>query len=294
VSSVKCQEVNIPVLLIHLSSRYPDCQIVPWIYFLNTKKSAIYTLWRLVTMGTMMKVAFIFLSAVESISAFSPAATQLLTVRTSHSMPVPRSLHVVESAKILPIAYASASAALMFRATKAVTKADTAVLVATSALALFNLGPTDNARLASAKIAFQNTPPASSGTAKQRRQAAKTWRSVVRIKIVGQLVGLLWMVLAKSGNGVMRAAATLMGANMAFFLCGAGGAMHNSNGAAAPMPTSLSRSILMIDTILTVAALIAASSPAESARRAVYAGIFASGAAVGALEGAMTLIVSAK
>jgi hypothetical protein len=175
------------------------------------------------------------------------------------------------------------------RATKAATnKADAAVLAATAALALFNLGPTDNARLASAKRADKNTPPASSGKAKQLRQAAKTWRSVVRIKLIGQFVGLVWM--ATSANSVMKGAATVMAANMAFFLCGAGRAMHNANGEPAPMPASMATMILTIDTILTSSALMAASAPMESTKRAIFAGIYAVGVSIGALEGLANLV----
>jgi hypothetical protein len=168
------------------------------------------------------------------------------------------------------------------------------VLVTTAALSLFNLGPTDNARLASAKRADQRFPPASSGIAKQRRQAAKTWRSTVRIKIVGQMLGLVRMVSAKNGFGVMRGAAIVMGANMAFFLCGGGGAIHDSDGAPAPMPANMALTVLTIDTVLTAAALLAASAPAESTRRAICGGIFAAGTLIGALEGVATMFSSKK
>jgi hypothetical protein len=147
----------------------------------------------------------------------------------------------------------------------------------------------DNARLASAKTADQRYPPASSGVAKQRRQAAKTWRSTVRIKILGQMIGLFRMASAKSGFGVMRGAAIVMGANMAFFLCGGGGAIHDSTGAPAPMPANLAFIVLSIDTVLTAAALLAASAPVASTRRAICGGIFAAGTLMGALEGLATM-----
>lgn len=249
-------------------------------------------------MSGMTTTAFVLLiiaaCTLPSATAFAPAAPSLLGVRTSTSHSVPRSLPIVQSAKVLPFAYSSLSAALIFRATKAATTADAVVLVATSALAFFNLGPTDNTRLASAKKADKNTPPASSGKAKQLRQAAKTWRSVVRIKLIGQIVGLFWMVSAKSGTGVLRGGATVMAANMAFFLCGAGRATHDADGAPAPMPPSLSSTILTVDTVLTVAALVGASSPIESARRTVFAGIFAVGASIGALEGLVTILLSMR
>jgi hypothetical protein len=239
------------------------------------------------------------LSTLGPLSAFSPSSPHLpVRVRTTRSrstpLPLPRSLTIVKSAKVLPVAYISASAALLYRATRTSSKVDMSVLVTTAALSLFNLGPTDNARLASAKRADQRFPPASSGIAKQRRQAAKTWRSTVRIKIVGQMLGLVRMVSAKNGFGVMRGAAIVMGANMAFFLCGGGGAIHDSDGAPAPMPANMALTVLTIDTVLTAAALLAASAPAESTRRAICGGIFAAGTLIGALEGVATMFSSKK
>jgi len=210
---------------------------------------------------------------------------------------------VLNSAKILPITYASASVALVYQAAQAASvnkKGDVAVLIATSALALFNLCPTDNARLASAKRADMKHPPATGGAAKQRRQAAKTWRSTVRIKIVGQLLGLAWMAsthgagignsIGSNGNSYLRGGAMIIAANMAFFLCGGGGAVHDANGDHTPMPSGLTRSILMIDTILVGSALLAASSPVGASRRAVYVGIYVIGVGMGALEGVAGLL----
>jgi len=225
-------------------------------------------------------------ATMRSISAFSTTTVPQLTVRRSTCLP--RSLPVVQSAKVLPVAYSGASAALLFRATKAVTKADKAVLIATAALSLFNLGPTDNARLASAKRADKRYPSCTPPS--EYRKNALKWRSLVRIKLVGQLVGLIWMAATKKSVGIMRGAATVMATNMIFFLGGAGGAMHDKDGVAAPMPASKSRGLLTIDTVLTVVALVAASSPLDSARYAQCAWIFASGAAIGGLEGLAVLI----
>jgi hypothetical protein len=249
-----------------------------------------------------MRLRTLFLavsSTFGTISAFSPASPAL-TVRvgspssSSTVVPLPRSLPIVQSAKVLPVAYTSASVFLVYRATKISSKVDMAVLVATAALTFFNLGPTDNARLASAKKADKNTPPASSGKSKQLRQTAKTWRSAVNIKLIGQLLGLARMASAKTGFGVMRGAAIIMGANMAFFLCGGGGAVHDKDGAPAPMPANVKTMVLTVDTTLTVAALVAASSPVDSTRRLVSGGIYAVGALIGALEGVANMVSPKK
>jgi hypothetical protein len=211
-----------------------------------------------------------------------PTGVFTANTRTTTVLP-PRSLTVVSSAKILPIAYTAAAAALLNKAiTKSSTNAQVAVLAATSALSLVNFGPSDNAKLASAKTAHKNTPPASSGVAKQKRQAAKTWRSVVRIKFVGQLVGLIWMARANTFAGVMRGAAAVMAASVAYFLCGAGRSRHDDQGNWDPMP---SNKAIMIPLVLMGVALAGAGAPVESTKQAILGGVFAAGAIVSTLEG---------
>jgi hypothetical protein len=242
------------------------------------------------TSTTMMRLLSFFLVAFASIpsnSAFvipwTHPAVFTATHRTTTTVLPPRSLTVVSSAKILPIAYTSAAAALLEKAiTKSSTKVQVAVLLATSALSLVNFGPSDNAKLASAKQAYKNTPPATSGVAKQKRQAAITWRSVVRIKLVGQLLGLIWMVRANTFAGVMRGAATIMAASVAYFLCGAGRSRHDDQGNWDPMP---SNKAIIIPLVLMGVALAGAGAPVESTKHAVLCGVFAAGTAVGALEG---------
>ena len=94
------------------------------------------------------------------------------------------------------------------------------------------------------------------------------------------------MMICNRGNvnSQLRGGAMIMGANMAFFLCG-GGAVHNIRGDHEPLPSGLTRFILMIDTILTLSALFAARAPFESSRRAFYMGIYIAGVSMGALEG---------
>lgn len=194
-----------------------------------------------------------------------------------------RRLTVVKSSKVLPIAYTSASAALLYKGIKAVNRPEQAVLLATSALSLINFGPCDNAKLASAKRACKNTAPSSSGKAKQERQAALTWRSVVRIKIIGQVIGLTWMALSRTTVGVMRSAALVMGANLAFYLCGAGRSWHDENGKWKPNPDATRTTIVIFCTV--VSALVAASNPFSSSIHTVSAGFFSAITSVAALEG---------
>lgn len=236
-------------------------------------------------MRTTAKLAALLLCTVtfgSSVAAFTPVTPQI-TVRNSLTPPR-RSLPIVHS-----LAYPAASASLLYRATQTAIQTDKTVLIATAALALLNLGPTDNARLASAKRASEKTrPPAATARAKARQKLARQWRNAVRIKLVGQFVGLMWMAAAKSGgknNNVMWGATTIMASNVCFLLCGGGRAMHDSNGDAAPMAHSKFRSLAFIDLILTIAAFAAAISP-----NAAGANIFAGGAAIGALEGLANIV----
>lgn len=91
-----------------------------------------------------MKLAVRLLTA----ASFVGAAHSFSPTPLSHRAPTfSRKLPVVQSAKILPLAYGASSAALIYRAAATASKPDKAVLVATAALSVFNLGPTDNARL---------------------------------------------------------------------------------------------------------------------------------------------------
>lgn len=228
------------------------------------------------------------LAPITQTLGFSTTPIPQISIRTLPELRA-RTTITLKSAKVVPFAYAGATAALLHRATRAATSnIEKAVLLSTAALSLFNLGPTDNARLSSAKRAeriYQSCTPPS----KYRKSALK-WRALVRMKLIGQLIGLIYMAVANSSANIMRGGAIVMATNMLFFLGGAGPCMHDKDGIADPMPTSKSRGLLAIDTVLTVAALAAASSPLDSTRYAASAGVFAVGAAIGGLEGLAVLV----
>ena len=199
------------------------------------------------------------------------------------------------SAKILPVAYAGFSGALLYKA-QAMMKGTTAtpspeaassilVLLAVAALSIVNFSASDNAKLKSAKIAYHTTTPASAGKAKQQRQAALTWRKAVRIKILGQLVGLGRMVVAHEARGVMMGASLITAASLLYFLTGAGRSHHDPDGQWHPLPAPAVTGVFLVNVILFGAAWVAASasSSASSARGA--ARLYAAGAIVGSLEG---------
>ena len=222
--------------------------------------------------------------------------------RIPSSLPVsspPITLHHVStttslaSAKILPFAYAGFSGALFYKAqammkgTTASTQSEAAssilVLLAVAALSILNFSTSDNAKLKSAKIAYKTTKPASAGKAKHQRQAALTWRKAVRIKILGQILGLGRMVVAKESKGVMNGAALITASSLLFFLTGAGRSHHDPDGQWHPLPVPAVTGVFLINIILFGAAWVAASASASSARGA--ARLYAAGAIVGSLEG---------
>uniref|UniRef100_A0A6U3QYH9 Uncharacterized protein n=2 Tax=Ditylum brightwellii TaxID=49249 RepID=A0A6U3QYH9_9STRA len=242
---------------------------------------------------TNMKTLLLFILTIVPGSAFvippkhSVATGRRVLKDNGNNIPC-RQTVVVSSAKILPIAYTGASIALLNKAVKAApqtSKAEMAVLLATSALSLFNLGPSDNENLTGAKRAYKKTAPSVAGKAKQERQAALTWRKVVRIKIVGQIIGLTRMVAAKTTEGVMQGGAILMGSLVLFFLAGAGRSRHDGEGAWIPIPSNVSTMATSIDATLCYAAFVASRSPVDSTKFIVAASIYSVGTAIGALEG---------
>ena len=219
----------------------------------------------------------------------SPAARRSLPVARAADSPEPPS---PSPSIALPATYAAAAAGLVYRALQSTDRVEAAVLFSTAALALVNFGPIDRSLLTSADLADGLNPPAIAGEAKRLRQAAKTWGKVVRIKIFGQLAGIGRMILSPSSLSMLRGAAMVMAANAAFFLCGAGASRHDDKGKLSPLPPGVVRSVMTLDTALAASALVAASAPVGSSRRAIAGGIYAVGVCVGALEGLANLVKS--
>jgi hypothetical protein len=195
------------------------------------------------------------------------------------------------SAKILPIAYTGASGILLYKAIllKSATTSSRLVLIGMSLLSLFNFSISDNARIKSAKIAYnEKTYPSSSGKEKQYRQAAITYRFAVRVKIIGQFLGLIRMIFSKSTVGIMRGGAIIMSSQLLYFFVGGGSSNHDQEGNFKPLSDKAVMSVLCIDSILVTAALIAASSAASATTTKLFtitSGLFAFGSFIGIIEG---------
>mmetsp|Transcript_10439 Transcript_10439/g.13618 ORF Transcript_10439/g.13618 Transcript_10439/m.13618 type:complete len:307 (+) Transcript_10439:39-959(+) len=222
-------------------------------------------------------------------SAFPKAIpNKIITTVVATTPSSPRtSTTSLSSAKILPIAYTAVSAALFEKAwalhaaaaaptTTAAQLYSKIILVATGILSLVKYGPSDNAKLASSKRAYKATPPASSGKAKQQRQAVKTWKSVVRIKLIGQFVGLLYMARSPSWSKLMQGAMMVMTTNVAYYLCGAGRSYHDDHGNWTPLPTEESSICTLYHTVLMIctALLAKSSSSALEQQQAITTPLF--------------------
>jgi hypothetical protein len=194
------------------------------------------------------------------------------------------------SGKILPIAYTGASGMLLYKAilltSTTVNTSSRLVLIAMSLLSLFNFSTSDNIRLKSSKIAYQEkTHPSSSGKEKQYRQAAITYRFAIRVKIIGQFLGLIRMIFSKSTVGIMRGGAIIISSQLLYFFVGGGSSNHDNEGNWKPLSDKAVMSVLCIDAILVTAALIAASSSPTTQLFTITSGLFAFGSFIGSIEG---------
>jgi len=230
------------------------------------------------------------------LSAFSKEQQQKLSLFTSTSTSL-------GSAKVLPFLYTGFSGALLYKAVALGTRPrmDSIVLLAFSALTFFNLGPSDNAKLGSGKLACKQTAATEEDDQHQQllREKAATWRKSVRIKIIVQIVGLFRMVLAKQTEGLMRGAAMILGASILYISSGGGEARHDDDGNWKPMPEKAITGVLVIDAILCGAALVAAASSlvdgaVPPVRFAVAAWTLTAGVTVGTLEGIPQFVKALK
>jgi hypothetical protein len=174
----------------------------------------------------------------------------------------------LESAKILPLVYIGFSGGLVLKSRAATCVADKIVLLAMSVISI-TLVKSDSARLKSAKLACKKTTMAISadttdtaGTGKEEKQPSKealAWRKAVRFKILGQLVGLLRMALAKESKGILRGAAFVLGSSVQFLVSGGRGSVHHdADGSWKPLPEETAMMRLNTTAFLFVATVVAA------------------------------------
>ena len=179
------------------------------------------------------------------------------------------------SAKVLPYAYRTLSAGLAFQATRAAAPLDAAVLATSAAFGAFDLGPVSARQLASSKRAAKASAPPTT--------LAKRWRSVVRVKLLGEIAGLAWMAAARTPGGVRRGAVCVCASQLLFWLLGGGEARHDGDGVSSPTAGGIARAAVVVSTVSVGAALLAALAPVGSTQSAVGSWLFVGGAFSGSL-----------
>ena len=200
---------------------------------------------------------------------------------------------VAASAVMLPVAYTGLGVTLLTRAAGAGAGTNAVVLASTGLLSVLNLGPTDNARYASGKravAAYKDKVSLPYGAMAQA-EIAKKWFTLLKWRLIGQVVSLVSMARASSAAGILAGAAGFMATNVAFCLLGGLSAKHDMDGIPAPTKPKLQKFILTTDSVLLCAALLGALS-GPGATVAAY--VYSAGALIGAVEGAPQFMATVK
>jgi len=184
----------------------------------------------------------------------------------------PTRLRPTMSAAVLPTAYRALAAGCAWRATSS-DPASAAVLLSTAVAAAADLGPGAAAQLATAKRAQ------SSGATAVGADAADAWRSVVRLKLLGQLAGLAASALC---GAALAGAASVVAADAAFWALGGGAKRLESDGSgdgvrAAPIPSPLARALLSVNLVLLASTLAAAAARRGAMVRTAGAAVYCAG-----------------
>ena len=182
-------------------------------------------------------VTLLVVSSAGGASAFAssytggrPLARQLVSRQ-------PRTSVMTMNAAVLPTSFRLLAAGSVWRAMKCADATSSAMLLSTAAVALFDLAPASRTHLASAKRAIA-----------MECDGALAWRSVLRVKLFGQLAGLV--VSVGSGNA-LGGVSCIVGADVAFWALGGGAKRfecdEESDGGVrrAPIAASLAKALLM-------------------------------------------------
>ena len=189
-----------------------------------------------------------------------------------------KSSTALQSAKVLPVAYASASAALFNKALRSSTSSQKIVLLSTALLSLLNFAPCDNVKLASAKRALKANP---------NDDNAKKWKSLVRTKIISQVLTLVYMIKTSTVLGTMRAGTGVLGSNFVFYLMGAAKSWHTDDGVAKEKEGT-EKTMVAIG-LTTTAAFVASLNPVGSIFHNRAATLYSAITFIAALEGIPTI-----
>lgn len=176
-----------------------------------------------------------------------PRGTQWAPARRGAVLAAP---HMSLSGRVLPATYKSCASLLAIRAVMTPVIMEKGILGAAAALSVLDFAPRASAGFASAKAACAfSVPPSAS---------ALRWRLAVRVKTLGQILGLSWMAL---GDNMFFGAAATFAAKLSFWALGGGSSSHDDDGAAAPLSDEVVSGKATEDATLLGASVIAAVSP---------------------------------
>ena len=195
-------------------------------------------------------------------SAFAASRPRLLPAKSAlasprHSM---STMSLSSAAAVVPLGRGLALASVL--QVNRVPYVDRAVLVATAVAASIDLGPAAARQLSSASQARRQTPGS----------AANRWQSTVRVKVAGQIAGLV----SSAFGAALVGAALIIAADALFWLLGGGAARFADDGLPAPIPVKLCRVLLCINLVLLLAAVVAGAAP-QGFRRSAGAAAYITG-----------------
>ena len=185
----------------------------------------------------VFSVAVLVVSSAGGASALVPSDTGGRPLARQLVSRQPRTSVMTMNAAVLPTSFRLLAAGSVWRAMKCADATSSAVLLSTAAVALFDLAPASRTQLASAKRALA-----------MECDGAMTWRSVLRVKLFGQLAGLA--VSIGSGNA-LAGVSCIVGADVAFWALGGGAKRfecdEESDGGVrrAPIAASVAKALLM-------------------------------------------------
>lgn len=199
----------------------------------------------------------------------------------------------------VPVLYALASAGLVYKsACRATGLEDKLILLASAALSLFNLSNADRKRFIAANKA--NRTSFGIGTistteevdaAEQKRWAAQRFTSALIIKTLGQILGIMRMVMDQTPAG---GAALFMATQIIYFAIGGGKYRHTDDGQLDPIEERLVVGASTTYALFTLAALASGRLASGTVGRGIATFVYCFGCLTGAFDGIMSLFFGGR
>lgn len=198
----------------------------------------------------------------------------------------------------VPVLYTLASAALVFKSYRATALADKLILLASAALSIFNLSNADRKRFMAANKA--NRSSFGIGTlstteevdaAERKRYETQRFSSALLIKTLGQILGILRMMIDQSPGG---GAALFMATQIIYFVVGGGKYRHKDDGQLDPIEERLVLGASTTYAIFSLAAFASERLAPGTVGKGIATFIYCFGCLTGAFDGIMSLFFGGR